>query len=98
VLLILVAAGLLAHGVAEFEEAGIIPELVPLWDLSGAPVLGEGSVVSELLASFLGWNPEPHLLEFVAWAVYILAVGYAFLRPQRASSQRAVRPSEAHDG
>ena len=39
VILILVAAGLLAHGVAEFEEAGNIPELVPLWNLSSAPVV-----------------------------------------------------------
>jgi high-affinity iron transporter len=97
VLLILVAAGLLAHGVAEFQAAGIIPELFPLWDLSGAPVLGEGSVVSELLTAFLGWDPEPDVLEFAAWAVYILSVGYAFLRPQ-AAFRRAVRPSEAHDG
>jgi high-affinity iron transporter len=96
VILILVAAGLLAHGVAEFEEAGIIPELVPLWDLSSAPVLGNGSFVSGLLTAFLGWNPEAHLLEFVAWAVYILSVGYAFLRPQPPAGGVA-RPAEAHD-
>jgi high-affinity iron transporter len=97
VILILVAAGLLAHGVAEFEEAGIIPELVSLWNLSSAPVLGEGSLVSEHLTAFLGWNPEAHLLEFVAWAVYILSVGYAFLRPQPLAG-RVARPAEAHDG
>jgi high-affinity iron transporter len=82
VLLILVAAGLLAHGVAEFQEAGLLPELVPLWDVSGAPVVGEESLVSELLTAFFGWDPEANLLEVVAWAAYLLAVGYAFLRPQ----------------
>ena len=41
VFLILVAAGLLAHGVAEFEEAGLLPAIMPLWDVSSAPVLGE---------------------------------------------------------
>ena len=82
VLLILVAAGLLAHGVAEFQEAGLLPELVPLWDVSGAPVVGEESLVSELLTAFFGWDPEANLLEVIAWAAYLLAVGYAFLRPQ----------------
>jgi high-affinity iron transporter len=82
VFLILVAAGLLAHGVAEFEEAGLLPALMPLWDLSGSPVLGEGAIVSELLRTFFGWNPEASLLELLAWVTYVLAVGYAFLRPQ----------------
>ena len=81
VLLVLVAAGLLAHGVAEFQEAGLLPELLPLWDVSGAPVVGEGSLVSELLTALFGWDAEANLLELVAWAFYLLAVGYAFLRP-----------------
>jgi high-affinity iron transporter len=82
VVLILVAAGLLAHGVAEFQEAGLLPEVVPLWDVSGAPVIGEESLVSELLTAFFGWDPEANLLELIAWATYLLAVGYTFLRPQ----------------
>jgi high-affinity iron transporter len=82
VLLILVAAGLLAHGVAEFVDAGLLPALMPLWDVSSTPIVGEGGLVSELLTAFFGWNPEATLLEFVAWATYLLAVGYAFLRPQ----------------
>jgi high-affinity iron transporter len=82
VLLILVAAGLLAHGVAEFQEAGLLPELVALWDVSGVPVVGEEFLVSELLTAFFGWDPEANLLELIAWASYLLAVGYAFLRPQ----------------
>ena len=81
-LLVLVAAGLLAHGVAEFQEAGLLPEVLPLWDVSAAPIIGEGALVSELLTALLGWNPEATLLEFLAWATYLLVVGYAFLRPQ----------------
>ncbi len=82
VLLILVAAGLLAYGVAEFQEAGLLPEIFPLWNVSGAPVVGEGALVSELLRAFVGWDPEANFLEFVAWAGYLLVVGFAFLRPQ----------------
>jgi high-affinity iron transporter len=82
VFLILVAAGLLAHGVAEFEEAGLLPALMPLWDVSSSPVLGEETLVSEVLTAFFGWDPEANLLELMAWVTYIVAVGYAFLRPQ----------------
>lgn len=93
VLLILVAAGLLAHGVAEFQEAGLLPELVPLWDVSGAPVVGEEGVVSGLLTAFFGWDPEANLLEFVAWGAYLLAVGYAFLRPHPLPEGVAASPA-----
>ncbi len=93
VLLILVAAGLLAHGVAEFQEAGLLPELVPLWDVSGAPIIGEGALVSELLTALLGWNPEATLLELVAWATYLLVVGFAFLRPHPLPESVAARPA-----
>jgi high-affinity iron transporter len=82
VFLILVAAGLLAHGVAEFQEAGLIPTIMPLWDVSSSPVLGEGTIASEFLTAFFGWDPEANLLELLAWFTYVVVVGYAFLRPQ----------------
>jgi hypothetical protein len=68
-----VAVALLAYGVAQFEEEGLIYETLALWNLSGAPVLGEGRLVGELLTSYLGRNPEPRLLELGAWAVYVLS-------------------------
>jgi len=92
VLLILVAAGLLAHGVAEFQEAGILPELLPLWNVSGAPVVGEELLVSELLTALFGWDPETNLLELIVWAVYIVSVGYAFLRPHPLPESVAASP------
>jgi high-affinity iron transporter len=82
VFLILVAAGLLAHGVAEFQEAGLLPTIMPLWDVSSAPVLGEDSLVSQFLTAFFGWDAEANLLELLAWFTYVVVVGYAFLRPQ----------------
>jgi high-affinity iron transporter len=97
VLLILVAAGLLAHGVAEFQEAGLLPELFPLWNVSGASVVGEGALVSELLTAFLGWDPEANLLEFIAWAAYLLVVGFAFLRPQPLSEGVPARQAASND-
>jgi len=97
VFLILVAAGLLAHGVAEFEEAGLLPAIMPLWDVSSSPVLGEETLVSEVLTAFFGWDPEANLLELLAWATYIVAVGYAFLRPQPLSKGPATSPATRND-
>lgn len=93
VVLILVAAGLLAHGVAEFEEAGILPEFIALWDVSGAPIIGSETLVSELLTAFLGWNPEATLLQLLAWAAYLLSVGYIFLCPQPMPEGTATSPA-----
>ena len=89
----MVAAGLLAHGVAEFEEAGLLPAFMPLWDVSGSPVLGEETLISELLTTFFGWDPEANLLELLAWVTYIVAVGYAFLRPQPLPKRAATSPA-----
>jgi len=97
VFLILVAAGLLAHGVAEFEEAGLLPALMPLWDVSGSPVLGEEILLSELLTAFFGWDPEANLLELLAWIAYVVAVGYAFLRPQPLPERTAANPATRSD-
>jgi high-affinity iron transporter len=93
VFLILVAAGLLAHGVAEFEEAGLLPAFMPLWDVSGSPVLGEETLASEILTAFFGWDPEANLLELLAWVTYVVAVGYAFLRPQPLPKGAATSPA-----
>src|SRR5215213_6978954 len=93
VFLILVAAGLLAHGVAEFEEAGLLPTIMPLWDVSSSAVIGAETLLSQFLITFFGWDPEANLLELIAWFTYIVAVGYAFLRPQPLPEGAAASPA-----
>ena len=80
VLLIVFAAGLLAHGVHEFQEAGLLPMTVEhVWDTNA--VLSEDSRTGEFLTALFGYNGNPSLLEVVAWASYLLlALGF-FLRP-----------------
>jgi high-affinity iron transporter len=81
VLLLVVAAGLLAHGVAMFEMAGLFPAFFyPLWDLSGVAILTAESFVGQFLTAFFGWDPKPDLLEFAAWAAYLLVIGKLFAR------------------
>ena len=84
-LLLVVAAGLLAHGMAMFEFAGLVPAVYyPLWDLSNVSMLTSESSLGQFIIAFFGWDPKPDLLEFVLWAGYVSVVGYLFLRPQRA--------------
>jgi len=77
VLLIVFAAGLVAHGVHEFNEAGLIaPVIEHVWDLN--PVLDEDSGVGQALVALLGYNGNPSLTEVVAyvgyWVVILAAV------------------------
>lgn len=93
ILLIVVAAGLLARGVALVEIEGLIPAFFyPLWNLTHVGVLTSQSIIGQSLTAFFGWDPEPDLLEFVVWASYLLGVGYYFLRGVGAGPTRPVEP------
>lgn len=95
-LLLVVAAGLLAHGMAMFEFASLVPAIYyPLWDLSGVAMLTSESFFGQFLIAFFGWDPKPDFLEFMLWAGYVAVVGYFFLRPQRPESQPIPRTAEA---
>jgi high-affinity iron transporter len=69
VLLLIFAAGLLAHGVHEFQEAGLLPTANPqLWDVNH--ILSEDSIGGELLKSLAGYNGNPSLEEVIAYVLY----------------------------
>jgi high-affinity iron transporter len=86
ILLIFVAAGLVAHGVHEFNEAGLIPPIVEqVWDTN--PVLDEGSTGGQLLKALFGYNGNPSLTEVLAYAGY-WAVVVAALWRSRVQDQR----------
>ncbi|MDP2920515.1 MAG: iron uptake transporter permease EfeU [Dehalococcoidia bacterium] len=80
-LLILFAAGLLAHGIHEFEEAGIIPPVIEhVWDING--VLPEKSVLGNFLTSLFGYNANPSLVEVIVYVVFLAGTLVAyFIRP-----------------
>lgn len=73
-LLVLFAAGLFAHGVHEFIEAGWLPAIVEnVWDVSF--ILSKESVVGQLLSALFGYNPSPDLTEVLAYIAYFVAIG-----------------------
>jgi high-affinity iron transporter len=73
ILLIMFAAGLFAHGVHEFNEAGIIPPVIEhIWDTNH--ILDENSSAGMFLKALFGYNGNPSLTEFIAYSGYFLAI------------------------
>jgi len=82
VILILFAAGLVAHSVAEFNDAGIIPDIInPIWDLN--PFLDDHSLVGVILSTLFGYHGNPSLTEALGYCVYILVTLFVFVKPQK---------------
>lgn len=82
VLLILFAAGLVAHGVHELQEAKIIPIIVEhIWDINpqinsdgSYPVLHEKGYIGSILKGLLGYNGNPSLIEVLSYFAYLVLV------------------------
>ncbi|MRR32642.1 FTR1 family iron permease, partial [bacterium] len=75
ILLLLVAAGLVAHGIHEFIEIGWIPALIsPIYDLNG--FLSDRSLLGSLLKALFGYNGAPSLIEALVYTGYLLVLGF----------------------
>ena len=73
ILLILFAAGLIAHGVHEFNEVGWIPSIIEhIWNVD--TIISESSLVGQLLKTLFGYNSSPSLTEMIAYFGYIAVV------------------------
>jgi len=84
-LLIFVAAGILAYGVHDLQEAGILPGLNTLaFDVSGA--IPPDSWYAVLLKGVFNFSPQTTVLQAVVWVLYVAVVLTLFLRPQRAKT------------
>jgi high-affinity iron transporter len=82
ILLILFAAGLVAHGVHELQEAGIIPTVIEhIWDINPTinpdgtySVLHEKGLIGSIFVSLFGYNGNPSLLETLSYFAYLILV------------------------
>jgi high-affinity iron transporter len=74
VVLLLFAAGLVAHAAHEFAEAGILSGLEgpKLW--STKAVLPDSDGVGSILRALFGYQDEPTVIEVVAYVGYFLVV------------------------
>ncbi len=81
-LLILFAAGLVAHGIHEFNELGWIPSVIEhIWDLN--PILDENSTFGLVLKALFGYNGNPSLTEMLAYSAYLAVVFFSLRRAER---------------
>lgn len=73
-ILILFAAGLVAHGVHEFNEVGLIPPIIEhVWDINY--LLDENSTLGQLMKTTLGYNGNPSLSEVFSYLLYFGLLG-----------------------
>ncbi len=95
-LILLFAAGLLAKGIHELQEAHLLGTVnEQLWRVGFADP--DTSRVGEFLKSLFGWSPAPSFEMVLAWLAYIVPVGSVFLAVTRrvpTASQPAVAAGE----
>ena len=88
VLLVLVAAGILAYGLHDLQEAGILTGLNSLaFDVSAW--ISPDSWYGALLKGIFNFSPNTTWLQAVAWTVYVAVVLTLFLRPVRTPQKPA---------
>ena|SRR3989344_1490440 len=73
-ILLLFAAGLVAHGVHEFQESGLLPifSFDPLVNISH--ILDNGSLLGSILRTLFGYTAKPTMLELLSYGTYVFLI------------------------
>jgi len=83
--LIVVAAGVLAYGVHEFQELGWLPGPDAFaWDTTSW--MTKDSVAGAVLGGTVGFDTTTSWLQLAIWAIYLVAVLVPYLSPARAKA------------
>lgn len=91
VFLVFVAAGVLAYGVHDLQEAGLLPGLHHLaFDVSH--IIDPSGWVAALLKGTLNFSPATTWLEAIAWVGYVVPVFILFVRRVRRPNPPAADP------
>ncbi len=87
--LIVVAAGVLAYGVHDLEEVGVLPETAVAFDVSHW--IPAASWYGSLLKGTVGFTPVATWLQVATWLLYAPTMLVLFLRGGRPGAARPVR-------
>jgi high-affinity iron transporter len=90
-LLVFVAAGILAYGLHDLQEAGVLPGLNSLaFDLSGP--MPEDSWYGALLKGLLNYSAQTTVLQAIVWVLYVVIVLTIFLWPRKKTAPAPATP------
>ncbi|MFB7932018.1 iron uptake transporter permease EfeU [Streptomyces sp. NPDC056039] len=88
-MLVVVAAGVLAYGVHDLQEADFLPGLTnKAFDISGA--IPPDSWYGTLLKGVLNFQPDPTVLQVTVWLLYLIPALALFLAPSGLVQRRAI--------
>ncbi|MGW0862758.1 iron uptake transporter permease EfeU [Streptomyces sp. NPDC002611] len=88
-MLVVVAAGVLAYGVHDLQEADFLPGLTNrAFDISGT--IPPDSWYGTLLKGVLNFQPDPTVLQVTVWLLYLIPALALFLAPSGLVQRRAI--------
>ncbi|MER5225819.1 iron uptake transporter permease EfeU [Streptomyces flaveus] len=95
-MLVIVAAGVLAYGFHDLQEAEFLPGLAnKAFDIS--TTIPPDSWYGTLLKGIFNFQPDPTVLQVIAWSLYLVPTLALFLSPMRLGGGTAKTPAPVRE-
>ncbi|MCK4740433.1 MAG: FTR1 family protein, partial [Candidatus Thorarchaeota archaeon] len=105
VLLVLFAAGMMAYGIHELQEAGLfLIGPLEVWNINppqlpdgSYPLLHEKGFIGAMFKALFGYNGNPSALEVIVYIGYLVVLSFYYLRNRRTGEVNAKIASDEED-
>jgi len=105
VLLVLFAAGMMAYGIHELQEAGLfLIGPLEVWNINppqlpdgSYPLLHEKGFIGAMFKALFGYNGNPSALEVIVYIGYLVVLSLYYLRNRSADEVDAKLPTDEKD-